>query len=62
MATWTGQSQTPALVNAAEAWKQRCMAIVRFAASDWPAVQALFQEMMKEVLSRMMQEISEQNR
>lgn len=25
MATWTGQSQTPAIVNAAEAWKQRCM-------------------------------------
>src|SRR3954471_15263461 len=25
MATWTGLSQTPAIVRAAEAWKQRCM-------------------------------------
>ena len=25
MATWTGQNQAPAIVSAAEAWKQRCM-------------------------------------
>ena len=25
MATWTGQSQTPAIVSAAETWKRRCL-------------------------------------
>ena len=25
MATWTGQSQTPAILSSAEAWKQRCL-------------------------------------